>query len=355
MSETRSKPLLFEKYPDLEGKIPWMKLVPTQTPVKKLTKLEDKLGINSLWVKCDDITSPLYGGNKSRKMEFIYADALNQNYKKILTAGTIGSNQCVANAIFCDQLKLKPVAVMMDQPVSTFVRDNLLLDLYYKTEFYYPINAIPKTDDFYYMVVGCSNPLGTLGYIDAAFELKNQVDNGEIPEPDYIFVPTASAGTAAGLTLGIKLAGLKTNIHAIQVSYSRDCNFRAIRRLSNRTIKYINSFGNTISDITFEHLHYNEEYYGIDYGIPTPECIEAIKILKNGEDIILEPTYSGKTFAALLGFVHKNKPNIKNKTIIFWNTFNSRDFTDIIKQVDYHDLPKELHWVFEEPLPDYRF
>ena len=353
MPEIRKKPLLFEKYPNLEGNVPWMKLVPCQTPVRKLAKLEEKFGANSVWVKCDDVSSPLYGGNKSRKMEFIYAEALNQNYKKILTAGAIGSNQCVANAIFCEQFKLKPIAVMIDQPVTSFVRNNLLLDVYYKNEIYYSKDTIPKSDDIYYMAPGCSTPLGTLGYIDAAFELKDQVDNGLIPEPDYIFVPTASSGTAAGLTLGVKLAGLKTHIHAVQVSFSSMSNIKAISRLSNKTKKYMTQYDITIPEITLEHLHYTEEYYGGEYGLPTKECVEAIKLLSVEEGISLEPTYSGKTFAALLGFIRKNKSHIKDKTIIFWNTYNSRDFSNIIKKVDYHDVPEELHWVFEEPLPNY--
>ena len=229
--------------------------------------------------------------------------------------------------------------------------NNLLLDLYYKNEIYYSKETIPKSDDIYYMAPGGSTPLGTLGYIDAVFELKNQIDNGEIPEPDYIFVPTASSGTAAGLTIGVKLTGLKTHIHAVQVSFPSICNFKAIRRLSNKTKKYMAEYDKTIPEITFEHLHYTEEYYGGEYGLPTRECIEAITLLNSEEGVSLEPTYSGKTFAALLGFIRANKRDIKDKTILFWNTYNSRDFSSILKKVDYHDLPQELHWVFEEPLP----
>jgi D-cysteine desulfhydrase len=353
MSETRTKPLLFEKYPDLEGNVPWMELVPKETPVKKLTKIEEQLGANSLWIKCDDVSSPLYGGNKSRKMEFIYAEVLEQDFKKVLTAGAIGSNQCVANAVFCQELGLKPIAVMIDQPVTSFVRHNLLLDVYYKSEIHYAKDTIPKGDDIYYMAPGCSTPLGNLGYIDAVLELKNQVDNGEIPEPDHFFIPTASSGTAAGLVLGVKIAGLKTQIHAIQTSFSSMANFKVIRRLSNKTKKYLATYGIPLPEITFDHLHYTEDYYGGEYGLPTKEGVEAINLLKTAEGINLEPTYSGKTFAALIDYIRKNKNDIKNKTTVFWNTFNSRDFFDIIKKMDYHDLPKELHWVFEEPLPDY--
>jgi len=353
MPESRKKPLLFEEYPDLEGNIPWINLAPLRTPVKKLTKLEEKLGINSLWVKCDNLTSPLYGGNKVRKLEFVLAEALNQGCKKVMTAGYIGSNHCVANAIFCNQLNLKPIAVLIDQPVTINVRNNLLLDLYFKNEIFYSHKEIPKNSNIYHMAPGASTPLGILGYVNAVLELKKQVNKGEMPEPDYIFIASGTSGTAAGLALGVKFAGLKTQIHAVQTSYPAHSNIKTIRRLAIKTKKLMTKYVKSVPETTFEHLFFNGDYFGGQYGLPTRKGLEAINLMKETEDIELEPTYTGKTFAALLGFVQENKKNIKDKTILFWNTYNSRDFSDILKKVDYHDLPKELHWVFEEPLPDY--
>ena len=112
-------------------------------------------------------------------------------------------------------------------------------------------------------------------------------------------------------------------------------------------------YDNLLPKMTFEQLNFNERYFGGEYGLPTQEGLDAIKILKESEKIKLEPTYTGKTFAALLGFVRANKKKIKDKTILFWNTYNSRDFSDILAKLDYHDLPEEIHWVFENPLPDF--
>ena len=89
MSESRKKPILFEYYPDLESGIPWIKLAPLRTPVKQLNKLQEHLGINSLWVKQDNFTSPIYGGNKPRKLEFLLADAINKDYEKVLAESDI--------------------------------------------------------------------------------------------------------------------------------------------------------------------------------------------------------------------------------------------------------------------------
>ena len=197
MPESRKKPLLFEKYPDLESNIPWKKLAPLRTPVKELTNLEQKLGINSLWVKCDNLSSPLYGGNKVRKFEFLLADAIKQGYKKVMTAGGLGSNHCLANAIYCNQLNLKPIAFLKDQPITPYVRNNLLLDLYFKNEIIYLHEKpdLPVRKDAYYIPVGGTTPLGILGFVNAALELKNQVDNGEMPEPDHIFLACGTTGT----------------------------------------------------------------------------------------------------------------------------------------------------------------
>ncbi|MFX0187782.1 MAG: 1-aminocyclopropane-1-carboxylate deaminase/D-cysteine desulfhydrase [Candidatus Hodarchaeota archaeon] len=355
MPENRKKPLLFEKYPDLESNIPWIKLAPLRTPVKKLTTIEKKLGINSLWVKCDNLSSPLYGGNKVRKLEFILAEARDMGYKKVMTAGGLGSNHCVANAIFCSQLNMKPMAVLIDQPITTLVRNNLLLDLYFKNEIFYTdeYNKMPRDPDVYPMVPGGSTPLGTLGFVNAALELKNQVNNGDIPEPDYLFVASGSSGTAAGLLLGVKIAELKTKIHTVQVSFSAYSSSNRVRRLTKKTWKLLSEHNKTMPKVLLDHLYFDEDYFGGEYGLPTREGINAIKLIKEKEGIKLEPTYTGKTFAALLGFVRKNKKSVKDKTILFWNTYNSRDFSDILAKLDYHDLPKEIHWVFEKPLPDF--
>jgi len=356
LPENRKNPLLFEKYPDLEADIPWIKLAPLRTPVKKLTKLEKKLGINSLWVKCDNLTSPIYGGNKVRKLEFLLAEAKDKGYKKVITAGGLGSNHCVATATFCNQLKLKPSAVLINQPITSHVRNNLLLDLYFKNEIIYTdaYDKIPRDPDVYYMVPGGSTPLGTLGFVNAALELKNQMNNGDIPEPDYLFVASGSSGTAAGLLLGIKIAELETKLHTIQTSFAPYSSFNAVRRLAKKTWKLIANYQNSIPKAPIEQLNFNEDYFGGEYGLPTQEGIEAVKLIKETEDIKLETTYTGKTFAALLGFVRANKKKkIKDKTILFWNTYNSRDFSDILTKIDYHDLPQELHWVFENPLPDF--
>ena len=90
------------------------------------------------------------------------------------------------------------------------------------------------------------------------------------------------------------------------------------------------------------------EYFGKGYAEPTEEGIEAIEIYKETENLLLETTYSGKAFAAFLGFIRKNKEKLKDKTILFWNTYSSIDVSNRIKDIDYKNLPKQLHWIFDD-------
>lgn len=364
MSDSRKKPFLFENYPDLESGIPWIKLAPMRTPVKQLSKLQEHLGINSLWVKQDDLTSPIYGGNKPRKLEFLLADAKNKDCDKVLTVGGIGSNHCVATAAFCNELNLESFGALVYQPITIHVRNNLLLELYFKNNLIYSHTQrgmrlrvrwkLNKDNNIYYIGPGGSSPLGTLGFVNAALELKNQIINGELPEPDYIFVANGSMGTTAGLTLGIILARLKTIIYGIQVTAPTFASVENTQKLAIKSRALLANYDKSIPKLSFKHLIIDGNYYGEAYGKPTPEGLEAIKFIKENEDITLEPTYTGKTFAGLIDYVQTKKINFKDKTVLFWNTFNSRDFSNIISKMDYHNLPKNLHWVFKQPLSEFK-
>ncbi|MBD3253657.1 MAG: pyridoxal-phosphate dependent enzyme [Candidatus Lokiarchaeota archaeon] len=360
----RKKPLLFEKYPKLEEIIPWRYLAPLKTPVRKLEKIAEYLGIDSLWIKLDNLSSPIYGGNKPRKLEFLLADAIQKNCDKILTLGGIGSNHCVATAAFCKELNLKSYVALTDQPVTNHVRRNLLLEIYFGSEIIYSPsskelnNKISKTlsenDKIYFIGKGGSTPLGALGFVNAALELKHQIEAGSLPEPDYLFVANGSTGTTAGLSIGLKLADLNTKIMAIRVTPKSLSARENTIDLALKSKELIDKAYPDLHHISFEHLEIFDEYFGGEYGKPTAGGLEAIKLMSELENIMLEPTYTGKTFGALIDYVSRqDKDTLEDKTFLFWNTFNSRDFSDITKNIDYHNLPKELHWVFEKPMPTY--
>jgi D-cysteine desulfhydrase len=357
MSNKNNIPFLFKKYPKLKEKIPWVKLLPEKTPVEQLSKLTDHFKVDSLWIKRDDISCPNYGGNKPRKLEFILADAKSKGYKKVLTVGGYGSNFCVANATSCKKLGLKAIAFLVDQPMVSFAKKNLLLNVYYENELIYVkkrnrirwFKLFKKLFDssIYFMLTsGGSVPLGTLGFVNAAFELEEQIINKEIPEPDHIFIPYGSAGTVAGLALGLKLANIKSQVHAIQIASSVD--FEDSMKLSYDTLKLLNEYDKAIPEVEIDNINFETEFLGDGYARSTKEGTEAIEKGRKIENIDLDTTYSGKTFAAFLKFIENNKQELKEKTVLFWNTYNSVNVSELIENVDYRKLPKKLHWIFEE-------
>ncbi len=357
MNKVEQKPQLFRKYPKLEFNIPWVQLLSQHTPIQQLIDLQKRVGIDSLWVKRDDITTQIYGGNKPRKLEFILADAERKGCKKVMTVGGFGSNFCVANAVFCKEMGLKAIAAIGNQPMADYVKKNLLLNLYYENELLFVkkrsrvkwVKLYKQLFDektYFMLVPGGSVPLGTLGFVNAALELDYQIKNETIPEPDHIFIPSGSAGSVAGLALGLKLSNLKSKVHAVQVSTFADYN--DILQLAIDTWKLMKKYDTSIPEVTIDNIVMETEYFGKGYAEPTKEGREAIKIYKESEDILLETTYSGKAFAAFLGFINENKDTLKEKTVLFWNTYSSIDVTDRIQNQDYKNLPKQLHWIFEE-------
>jgi len=363
MDKGPGTPLLFQQFPSLAGKIPWRPLAPLETPVERCRNLEQELGLDSLWVKRDDISSPVYGGNKVRKLEFILAHVLERGYRKVLAIGGIGSNHCVANAVFCREMNLEPVSALVDQPLTRHVRDNLLLlHLHLGSEILYAhgtpgitgriLGSYVRDRSTYIMMPGGSTPLGTLGFVNAALELKGQVDRGEAPEPDHIFVACGSSGTAAGLAVGAFLAGLRARVHAVQVSFSIFSGVEAVQRTAHWAWNLMARHEKGLPRLNLDRLIPDPGYYGGLYGRTTPEGRRAVKLMLETEGVRLETTYTGKAFAALCGFARARQAELRGKTVLFWHTYNGRDFSDVLAGLDYRDLPARLHPVFERPLHD---
>ncbi len=363
MAEEKSKlPYMMKAYPDLQ-KIPWISLINSPTPVEKLVGLEKELDFDGLYIKRDDLTHSEYGGNKPRKFEFLLGRAIKRKKKHILTLGGIGSNHCVANSMFCKQLGLKSVVYLQNQPLTEHVRENLLLELYYdakivhKHKFTQVGIAIAVIWHMithwrsYLIWAGGSNKIGTIGYVNAAFELKKQIDKKILPEPDYIFTTTGSSGTTAGLLLGCDLAGLKSKIIGISVSSKQFASRKNVLKLATKCLKYLRKFDSSLPDVPLHkldnRLEMNTNYFGGTYGIITDLGQNAVDLIKKTDDINLENTYTGKTLSGLLAFVNQFRDSLQNKTILFINSFSSVDQTEKLKKMDYHNLDSKMHRYFD--------
>jgi 1-aminocyclopropane-1-carboxylate deaminase/D-cysteine desulfhydrase-like pyridoxal-dependent ACC family enzyme len=354
---------IFEQYPLLQERIPYVPLGEFPTPINHLIHLGKQIGTDQLFLKQDGLSGLIYGGNKIRKLEFLLGDPLRKGAKEVLTFGFAGSNHALATAIYAQKLGLKSTSILLAQPNAHYVRRNLLLSHVYVAEIhhfnnetaaYFPtiimlIRKKLKHGKFPYIISpGGSSPLGTIGYVNAGFELKAQVAAGLMPEPDTIFVTFGTMGTAAGLMIGLKAAGLKTRIVSVRVAAQKYGNKKKFFKLLKKTEALIRSSDPSFPclQITEDEVDIRHDFFGGEYARFTVQGIAALDLLAKTEGIRLDGTYTGKTMAALLDQVRRHRT--KNEVILFWNTYNARDFSETIQGVDYHQLPRPLHQYFEK-------
>jgi len=351
-------PVLFKEYPELQKKIPRISLGEFPTPVQQL----QQSGFENLWIKRDDMSSSVYGGNKIRKLEFILGQAKKRNATHIITFGGIGTNHGLATAVFCKKLGITCTLLLFWQPVTPGVKQNLLLftkfgaEINYKTTLwntvvsYYILDRI-KHPGAYFVYAGGSNPAGTIGYVNAAFELKEQIQRGEMPEPEVIFCPLGSGGTLAGLALGLQLAGMHTSVMGVRVSKShlgpfQACTKNTVAKLMNRTYTFLKQRCQRLPDINIREPEILNDYFGDGYGVPTKAASKVSRLLKDREGITLDTTYTSKAFAAVYDYCQSQGQTAG--PVLYWHTYNSVDLTNQANSVDHRRLPKALQRFIKE-------
>lgn len=358
----RSNNHLFMAYPGLAG-IPYLKLGKFPTPIHEATELAKQAGISALYIKLDSLSGKpgLFGGNKVRKLEFLLADALVHNARTVLTFGCAGSNHATATATYAHHVGLKTILMLLPQPHSDIVKRNLMLNHQAQAKMHMSETnnlraaatitqcaAHKQTyGSFPYVIpTGGSCPLGTLGFVNAMFELKDQIEQGLLTEPDHIYVALGSAGTIVGMLIGAQLAGIKSTIHGITVFPENKQGFFTglIQTLFDQTVALLRSHDATIPNITLAGNKYTLIYdaAGKEYAEPTGEGTAAQLLLKNLEGIDLDPVYSAKAFA---GMLEHSKQRVG--TILFWNTFYATH-EDPTLWKNYDQLPLCLHKYFSD-------
>ena len=354
---------LFQHFPELNDNLPHVYLAELPTPVEKLHQLGKAIGVENLYVKRDDLTGKQYGGNKVRKLEFFLGKALRTGVKEVLTFGYAGSNHALATAICAKEIGLRSISMLIPQPNAHYVRRNLLMSHVSGAELHHYEGMISIKIGAVYQLLrhkiltgkfpmiippGGSAPLGVIGFVNAAFELKQQINEGLLPEPDLLYVALGSKGTTIGLILGLKAAQLKTRVVPVRVGpkiLTKEEDMIKLFRDTNETLSQYDPSFPTI-EISEEELNIRHDFFGRQYALFTEEGAKAIRTIQQAENITLEGTYTGKALAALLADAEQGK--LADKTVLFWNTYNSRDFHKKIAHVDYHVLPTCLHRYFLE-------
>ena len=362
---------LFERYPGLKDGLGHVPLGRFPTPVENLERLGREIGVNDLYVKRDDLSGEVYAGNKVRKLEFVLARVLAKRAREVLTFGYAGSNHATATALYAEQLGLRSISMLLPQPNAEYVRRNLLLSYCCNAELHQKSNIplLASATVFqllrhrlkfgYFPAVipdGGSSPFGTIGHVNAALELKGQIEKGEIPQPDCIYVALGTMGTAVGLMLGLKAAGVDTRVVAVRVVPEKFGSDQGMVKLFRETNTLLHSLDASfpVFEISEKDVEVRSDFFGEQYALFTEEGMKAVSFMKEHGGLTLDGTYTGKTFAALLDDAEKNV--LRDKTILFWNTYNSRDFSEAISRTDYHNLPSCFHRYFEreaQPLDVY--
>jgi D-cysteine desulfhydrase family pyridoxal phosphate-dependent enzyme len=295
------------------------------TPLEPLDRLSDWLGGPRLFVKRDDQTGLALGGNKARKLEHLCAEALAQDCDTLVTGGGPQSNHCRMTAAAANRLGLSCHLALAGMPAGP-PTGNLLLDHLLGAELhptgardYYEIEAsieaVAETVRAaggrpYAIPVGGASVTGALGYVDAAAELA-----GQLSEPlDWIVVADGSGGTHAGLLAGLagdrQTAG--TGVLGVDVGTRPDLDER-VPELAAAAARALDRPAPAV-EIFIDHTR-----FGAGYGKPTPECLEALRSLARLEGLILDPVYTGKAMAGLIGGVREGRFTDRH-SVLFWHT-----------------------------------
>jgi len=328
----RRAPLLFDALPDLARAVPWTPLAHVPTAVEPCDAIADWLGRGGVYMKRDDRVSPLYGGNKVRRYEFVLADAKARGARRIVTAGGLASTQVMATALFGRALGFEVRAVLFDQPVTEFAKAALVgfvdagAELVrgggYAGTIWRTWRAMRRDTGNYLILPGAANALANLGYVDAVLELAGQVERGEAPRPDVIVLPTGSSGTLAALALGCAHLGWDTELVGVRITSALACNRATVGLVVRGTDRFL-----AARDARWKPMRGRVRYrldgaqLGRGYGFPTPAAVEGAAMVERLTGARGEVTYSGKALAALRALARD--PAYANKTILLWNTLST--------------------------------
>ena len=309
--------------------LPRFPLAQVPTPIEKLERLSRELGGPELLIKRDDQTGLALGGNKTRKLEFLVGQALEQGADTLITAGAAQSNHCRQTAAAAAKAGLKCELILAGKKPE-LPNGNLLLDELLgakchwieRSQFPVKLSKLPEQlrtqgRKPYVIGIGGSNGVGATGYVLAMMELTEQLRATQHPV-DHILFASSSGGTQAGMMLGGPVAEFKGQLHGVSIdkddresgSYEEE-----VAQIANECAQYI---GADVR-LTRQDIKVVYGYTGEGYGVVSNLEREAIRLMARYEGIILDPVYTGRAFGALTDLIRKDVFT-RDETVLFWHT-----------------------------------
>ena len=318
------------------SKFPRLHFAHLPTPLEPMQRISKALGGPNLWIKRDDCTGLSSGGNKTRKLEFLMADAVERKADCIITQGATQSNHARQTCAIAGKLDLECHILLEDrtgyEDEAYTLNGNVLLDQLHGatiskrpagTDMNQAMNDLAQSlrDDGkhpYIIPGGGSNEIGALGYVNAAIELTTQANDRSLLI-DHVVHATGSSGTQAGLVLGMEGINSGIAVYGVGVRAPKEKQEEMVYDLAQRTAVYM---GLNPEIVAREKVVANSDYVGDGYGLPTSSMVEAVKMLAKYEGILLDPVYSGKGFAGLVDLIRKGHFK-KGENVVFLHTGGS--------------------------------
>jgi L-cysteate sulfo-lyase len=296
------------------------------TPIHSLPNLSARLGGPALWVKRDDQTGLATGGNKTRKLEYLVADALGQSADTLITVGAPQSNHARQTAAAAAKAGLKS-ALVLRGAAPTDRTGNILLDDLIGAEVFWagarPLDEVAaevaaelsaRGQRPYMIPLGGSNPIGAAGYAAALVEFVEQM-KAIGTSFDAIVFATSSGGTQSGMVLGAKLSSYAGRVLGISVDHHADQLTPLLVDLANATARHIGeAFTFSVQD-----FEVNDRYLGGGYAVMGDPEREAIHLCAQTEGLLVDPVYTGRAMAGLIDLIRKGKFK-SGQNVLFWHT-----------------------------------
>lgn len=303
-----------------------------QTPIEKLPRFSKAIDGPDIYIKRDDLLGLTAGGNKTRKLEFLVADALKKGADTLITSGAVQSNHCrltlsaaVKEGMNCRLVlnELIPGSYDPEAGGNIFLFHLLGTENIEVVSHEEALNAAVERNmkllseegrTGYVIPMGGSNPIGATGYVACAQEIQDQIFNLSIPM-DAVVCASGSSGTQAGLVTGMVGCNMNIPVIGINVGVKEKGQADAVYELVTETAEHLG----ISTDIPRSAVICFDDYMGPGYSLPTPEMAKAVRLLAETEGILMDPVYTGKTMAGLID-LSKKRYFKKGQNVLFVHT-----------------------------------